>query len=211
MRPRSSCVPRRVRCCRAGVVGGPKTPAGASSPCLGCPRAASAGIVGLRRRCGGPEGLAPPAVWSPRGESSESRSGSAFSLRPPEGGWDVRARPLSRGSRGSLPPVACVPHPRVLSAGKSREVAPRSFLASPLPPSRGRDSSGRLGRRLPPPKSGVLRSRRPIGLLKKTVFRPNMASVLSVATSPFPREGRQGRSEDRSCALPVVRRLLPSV
>lgn len=212
---------RRLPC--APVRPGPAARRRLGPKSLGCPLAARGppSGVGCRRseesdrRLSAvlrPEGLGSTAPYRPpRGEPVRDRALRGRCL-PPEGGGPLRrAAAVSRLPRESAASRRR-PAPEGAFGWRVAEVAPRSRLPPPCVrlPEGGRVQRG-WGPPLPPPKSGVLLSLRPIGSSEEDpAFRPNAASVQSVATRAALPEG--GASPARGLfpfAASVVRRRLP--
>lgn len=103
------------------------------------------------------------------------------------------ALPLSANSRRCWLPVACVGHPRVLSAGESLRLLRGAASPPCVPlPERRLVQSG-LSPPLPSPKSEVLLSLRPIGSSEEDpafMAKRGIGSNGSDEVLPFPREWR---------------------
>lgn len=146
---------------------------------------------------------------SPR--EGRPRSGFAWRLPASRRRWAAsRSAAASRLPRE--PPVSRRrPAPEGAFCWRVAEVAPRSRLPPPrvrLP--EGGFVQGGWGPLLPPPRSGVLLSLRPIGSSEEDpAFRPNAASVQSGSDERCPSRGRGG-SSPRAVPIRSVRGETPS-
>lgn len=218
------------------MLGGPKAPALAKSPGRCCPRAAGSGTVGLppgrpkaskvRLLPEVPKSLRPSTIGgavsrrtllhratlpsSPRGVRLCDRALRRGCLPPEGGGLPRRAAAVWRFPK--VPSDSRWPSCSRRSTGlASRWSLRRAASPSCVPLPEGRLVQGGSGRRLPSPKSGALLSLRPIGSSEEDpAFRPNAASVHSVATSACP-EGPASPARRLSPSSVSVMRLRPPV